>query len=514
MSVFDWLDIDEILKGCKAAGHVSKDKGDLPFNCPITGETIAYILTTGTKEVNKVVEKAHDAFLDWQQVPAPHRGELVRLYADMLRDHKEELAWLVTTESGKIYQEALGEVQEMIDICDYAVGLSRQLSGLTMPSERPEHRLQEQWHPLGVVGVISAFNFPVAVFAWNMALAVVCGNTLVWKPSEKTPLSALLTKKLFDDAVKLFDPDTPELIQIVLGDHKTSEALADNPKVKLVSATGSTAMGKAVAPRVAARLGRCLLELGGNNAMIVTESADMALAMPAAVFSAVGTAGQRCTTLRRLFIQESVYDDFIEPLKSAYEQLPIGNPLDSETLVGPLIDKAAYQAMDSALKKAKKQGAIVTGGGRLDPSKELYDDKVDSNAYYVHPAIVEIDEQTDLVKEETFAPILYVMKYEELADAIKMNNDVAQGLSSSIFTRDMQEAEWFMSTVGSDCGIVNVNVGPSGAEIGGAFGGEKDTGGGRESGSDSWKNYMRRTTNTINYSNELPLAQGIVFELE
>jgi aldehyde dehydrogenase (NAD+) len=424
-----------------------------------------------------------------------------------LRANKQALGRLVTLEAGKIVQEGLGEVQEMIDICDFAVGLSRQLYGLTIASERPGHRMMETWHPLGPVGVISAFNFPVAVWAWNAALAIVCGDSVVWKPSEKTPLTAVATQKLFERAAARFGDAPSGLSQVIQGGRGLGERIAADVRVPLVSATGSTRMGKALAPVVAGRLGRTILELGGNNAMIVTPSADLKLAERAITFAAVGTAGQRCTTLRRVFVHESVAGALVKRLKAIYAAIRIGNPLEDGTLVGPLIDQSSFDAMQSALGSARAQGGTVTGGGRV-----LAD--TFPHAFYVQPALVEMPGQTEVVKHETFAPILYVMAYRDYDDAVRLQNDVAQGLSSCVFTRDMQEAERFLAASGSDCGIANVNIGPSGAEIGGAFGGEKDTGGGRESGSDSWKAYMRRQTATVNYSNHLPLAQGIRFDTE
>jgi aldehyde dehydrogenase (NAD+) len=428
----------------------------------------------------------------------------VRLLREELRSHKDALGRLVSLEAGKILQEGLGEVQEMIDICDFAVGLSRQLYGLTIASERPGHRMMEQWHPIGPVAVISAFNFPVAVWSWNAALALVCGDSVLWKPSEKTPLTALATQALFERAAKRFGDAPANLSQVVLGLREAGEALARDHRIPVVSATGSTRMGKALAPVVAERLGRSLLELGGNNAMIVAPSAKLDLAVRAILFSAVGTCGQRCTSLRRLFVHESVYDQLVPQLKSVYATLPIGNPLESGTLVGPLIDKAAFDGMERALVAARDEGGKITGGGRV------LEDKF-PNGYYVKPAIAEMPEQSAIVCHETFAPILYVMRYAKFEDVLARHNAVPQGLSSCIFTQDMQEAERFVAAAGSDCGIANVNIGPSGAEIGGAFGGEKETGGGRESGSDTWKAYMRRQTATINYSDALPLAQGIKF---
>jgi aldehyde dehydrogenase (NAD+) len=475
-------------------------QGDLDSNSPIDGRIIGSVAIAPPAEVAAAIGRARDAFLAWRSVPPPRRGELVRLFGDVLRAEKEALGRLVSLEAGKILQEGLGEVQEMIDICDFAVGLSRQLYGLTIATERPGHRMMETWHPLGVVGVISAFNFPVAVWAWNACLAFVCGDSVVWKPSEKTPLTAVAVQALFERAAKRFGDAPVGLSQVVQGGRETGEALVDDARVSLLSATGSTAMGRAVAPRVAARFGRTLLELGGNNGMVVAPSADLALAERAIAFAAVGTAGQRCTTLRRLFVHESVYDPLVPRLKHVWASVPVGNPLEEGILVGPLIDEAAAEAMGSALEQARSEGGEVCGGERLD-------------GLYVRPALVEMPAQTAITLTETFAPILYVMRYGALDEAIAAHNQAPQGLASSIFTNDIREAETFLSAAGSDCGIVNVNIGPSGAEIGGAFGGEKETGGGRESGSDAWRNYMRRATNTINYSRELPLAQGINFNM-
>jgi len=480
---------------------------DLTARSPITGEATASLKMDSTADVTKKIGAAHDAFLKWRTVPAPRRGELVRLFGEELRANKEALGKLVTLEAGKILQEGLGEVQEMIDICDFAVGLSRQLYGLTIASERPGHRMMETWHPIGVVGVISAFNFPVAVWSWNAALAFVCGDSVVWKPSEKTPLTAIATHALWQRAVARFGAEAPAgLAQLVIGGRDCGEVLVNDKRVPLVSATGSTRMGRQVAERCASRLARTILELGGNNAMIVAPSADLELAVRAITFSAVGTAGQRCTTLRRLFVHESVYDTLVPRLQKIYAGLPVGNPLEKGTLVGPLIDRDAFDGMQKAIERAQAEGGKVYGGGRVT---------VDGcgDGYYAAPALVEMPTQTEVMHHETFAPILYVVKYKTLDQAIAWNNEVPQGLSSSIFTTDLREAETFVSAAGSDCGIANVNIGPSGAEIGGAFGGEKDTGGGRESGSDSWKAYMRRATNTFNYSNALPLAQGISFDI-
>jgi aldehyde dehydrogenase (NAD+) len=481
--------------------------GTLAARTPIDGSQLGAVGEAAPAAVASAVGRARVAFEGWRNVPGPRRGELVRLFGDELRRHKANLGRLVSIEVGKIAAEGAGEVQEMIDICDFAVGLSRQLYGLTIASERPGHRMMESWHPLGVVGVISAFNFPVAVWSWNAALALVCGNAVVWKPSEKTPLTALAVQALFERACASFgDAERTALSQLVIGGTAVGEALVDDPRVGLVSATGSTRMGRAVGPRVAARFGRCLLELGGNNAIIVAPSADLDLAVRAIVFGAVGTAGQRCTTTRRLIVHESVRAELMQRLKRAYASVRIGDPLETGTLLGPLIDGAAYDAMQRALERARAEGGSVDGGERV--LAERWPD-----AFYVTPALAEMPAQTDIVCHETFAPILYVMGYSEFDQALAMHNAVPQGLSSAIFTTDLRESETFLSAAGSDCGIANVNIGTSGAEIGGAFGGEKETGGGRESGSDAWKAYMRRTTNTINYSRDLPLAQGIRFDV-
>ncbi|MFZ6756587.1 aldehyde dehydrogenase family protein [Undibacterium sp. Ji50W] len=480
---------------------------DIHSISPIDGQVLAGLRTDTAAEVKQRIDRAHAAFLQWRNIPAPRRGELVRLFGEELRTHKQALGQLVTLEAGKILQEGLGEVQEMIDICDFAVGLSRQLYGLTIASERPGHRMMEQWHPIGVVGVISAFNFPVAVWAWNAALAFVCGNSVTWKPSEKTPLTAIATHALFMKAVARFGSDAPAgLAELIIGARDTGAQMVEDKRVALVSATGSTRMGRQVAETCAKRLTRTILELGGNNAMIVAPSADLEMAVRAITFSAVGTAGQRCTTLRRLFVHDSIYDTLVPRLKKIYAGLPVGNPLDKTTLVGPLIDVASFDAMQSALAIAKSEQGKVFGGERTIVAGN-------ENGYYVSPALVEMPGQTASMHHETFAPIMYIVRYSDLQQAIRLNNEVPQGLSSSIFTTDMREAETFVSAAGSDCGIANVNIGPSGAEIGGAFGGEKETGGGRESGSDAWKAYMRRTTNTFNYSNSLPLAQGISFDI-
>ena len=481
--------------------------GSLAVATPIDGSIIAMLKTHSVVDAKTMISASAAAFRQWRKVPAPRRGELVRLLAEELRNEKENLGRLVTLECGKIHQEGLGEVQEMIDICDLAIGLSRQLHGLTIASERPGHSMRETWHPLGVCGVITAFNFPVAPWCWNSALALVCGDPVIWKPSEKTPLTALAVQKVCDLVCEKFGEEAPEgLIQILIGERELGEVLTASKDVAVISATGSVPMGCAVALDMSKRLGRTILELGGNNAMIVAPSADLEMALRAIVFSAVGTAGQRCTTLRRLIVHEDIYDTLIERLVRAYETLPIGDPLVDGTLVGPLIDQGAVGAMKNSLAQAEKEGGTIHGGQQV-----LADEF--PNAAYVAPAIVEMPKQTSIMHHETFAPILYVVRYSTLDEAIDLQNDVPQGLSSCIFSSDVRETETFLSAVGSDCGIANVNIGPSGAEIGGAFGGEKDTGGGRESGSDAWKGYMRRQTNTINYSRELPLAQGIKFDI-
>jgi len=480
------------------------EDGALVARSPVTGTELARVAAHTPADVADTVARASDAFREWRSVPAPQRGQLVRELGELLREHKEELGELVSIEAGKIRSEGLGEVQEMIDICDFAVGLSRQLYGLTIASERPGHRMMEQWHPLGVVGVISAFNFPVAVWSWNAAVALVCGDPVVWKPSEKTLLTALACQALVAEAARRVG--APEAVSaLVLGDAAVGEALVDDPRVALVSATGSTRMGRAVAPRVAGRFGRLLLELGGNNAAIVAPSADLDLTVRGIVFSAAGTAGQRCTSLRRVLVHRSTEEQLVGRLAAAYGSLPIGNPLEDGILVGPLIDSAAYDGYVGALEKAQANGGTLVAGGE----RVLADEAAD--AFYVQPAIVRMPTQSEIVQAETFAPILYVLGYDDFEEALAMHNEVPQGLSSSIFTLDLREAERFLSAGGSDCGIANVNIGPSGAEIGGAFGGEKETGGGRESGSDAWRAYMRRATNTVNYSTELPLAQGVTF---
>ncbi len=483
--------------------EIAGDAGPAPLTArtPIDGSVLAFLHPSTYADIDAAVGRAHDAFAVWRTVPAPRRGAMVRRLGDLLAEHKSDLADLVTLEAGKIRSEALGEVQEMIDVCEFAVGLSRQLYGRTMASERPGHRLSETWHPLGVVAVISAFNFPVAVWAWNTALALVCGDPVVWKPSETTPLTALACDALLRRAAA--EHDAPGgLHHVVLGSAIVGEQLVDDPRIALVSATGSVRMGRAVAPRVAARFGRCLLELGGNNGAVVTPSADVDLTVRAVVFAAAGTAGQRCTTLRRLIVHRSIVDEVTDRIADAYRQLAVGDPFDDGVLVGPLISGAAYHAMHAALDTARGDGGVVvTGGSRVGSGA----------SFYVTPALVRMPAQTSIVRAETFAPILYVLTYDTLDEAIALHNGVPQGLSSAIFTTDQREAERFLAADGSDCGIANVNIGTSGAEIGGAFGGEKETGGGRESGSDAWKSYMRRATNTVNYSDELPLAQGVEF---
>ena len=474
---------------------------------PVDGALIGKVVGTSEADYEKVISTAEEAFKQWRQIPAPQRGEIVRQFGEKLRELKEPLGKLVSYEMGKSYQEGLGEVQEMIDICDFAVGLSRQLHGLTMHSERPLHRMYEQYHPLGIVGIISAFNFPVAVWSWNTALAWVCGDVCVWKPSEKTPICGIACQNIIAEVLR--ENNLPEGISCLInGDYRVGEMMTKDKRVPLVSATGSIRMGKIVAQAVAARLGKSLLELGGNNAIIVTPDADIKMTIIGAVFGAVGTAGQRCTSTRRLIIHESIYEQVKEALLSAYGQLRIGNPLDQNNHVGPLIDTDAVKLYEHALEKAEQEGGnILVAGGVLDgPGYE--------SGCYVKPAIVEAENSFEIVQEETFAPILYLLKYSgEVTNAIAAQNNVVQGLSSAIMTKNLREAEQFLSAAGSDCGIANVNIGTSGAEIGGAFGGEKETGGGRESGSDAWKIYMRRQTNTINYSTELPLAQGIKFDL-
>ena len=493
----------------EAAGLTASDLngGTLAVHSPIDGAKVACVTETDSAEMPAIIAKSRAAFMAWREVPAPRRGELVRLLGEELRASREALGALVTLETGKIVSEGLGEVQEMIDICDFAVGLSRQLTGKTIASERPGHKMAETWHPMGPCGVITAFNFPVAVWSWNAALALVCGDPVIWKPSEKTPLTAMATMKIMGRALARFGEQAPDgLAQLVIGGAEAGQALVSSPDVPILSATGSTRMGSIVGPKVTARWGRPILELGGNNAMIVAPSADLGMAVRAIVFSAVGTAGQRCTSLRRLIVHESIRGELVEKVAKAYTGLRIGDPRDPKVLVGPLIDQNAREKMMTAIERARSEGGIFRGG-------ETVTSGVPPGGSYVSPAIVEMPNQTDTVKAETFAPILYVMTYETLEDALAIHNDVPQGLSSCIFTLDIREAETFLSAVGSDCGIANVNIGPSGAEIGGAFGGEKETGGGRESGSDAWKGYMRRQTSTVNYSTAMPLAQGVEFDI-
>jgi aldehyde dehydrogenase (NAD+) len=487
----------------RTLGATPPAPGPLPARTPITGGELTTLTPSSDTEIDAAIGKAATAFRDWRTVPAPRRAAVVRRLGELLSAHQHELGELVTLEAGKIGAEARGEVQEMIDICEFAVGLSRQLYGRTMASERPGHRLMETWHPLGVAGVLSAFNFPVAVWAWNTAVALVCGDTVVWKPSETTPLTALACHGLLRRAAAEVGAD-PEIHQLIQGAADVGARLVDDERVALVSATGSVRMGRTVGPRVAARFGRCLLELGGNNAAIVTPSADLELATRGVVFAAAGTAGQRCTSLRRLIAHTDVAGPLTDRIKAAYRQLRVGSPLEDGVLVGPLINGRAYTAMQEALTRAATDGGeLLCGGERVMVHGE--------DSYYVRPALVRMPAQTEIVREETFAPILYVLTYDDFDEAIALHNAVPQGLSSAVFTRDQHEAERFLAADGSDCGIANVNIGTSGAEIGGAFGGEKQTGGGRESGSDSWKAYMRRATNTVNYSTDLPLAQGIQF---
>lgn len=472
---------------------------------PIDGLPTVALRATTPAEASAALDCAVAAFRQWREVPGPQRGELVRRFGTELRQEKATLARLITIEAGKITQEALGEVQEMIDICDFAAGLSRQLHGLTIASERQGHHMRENWHPMGPCGIITAFNFPVAVWAWNAVLALVCGDSIVWKPSEKTPLTALAVQRIFERVAGEFSFAPSGLSSVLLGTSELGQFLAEDPRIPIVSATGGTSMGRDVAQRVARRFGRSILELSGNNASIVTPAANLDLAVRAILFAATGTAGQRCTTLRRLVVHHKVADELLERLRRSFDQIRIGNPLDDDVLVGPLIDARAHTAMIESLTRASTDGGRVFGGERVEIENL-------NGGYYVRPALVEMPSQTEVVRRETFAPILYVMRYRELNEAISLNNDVDQGLSSSIFTNDLREAERFLGAMGSDCGIANVNIGTSGAEIGGAFGGEKETGGGRESGSDSWKAYMRRATYTVNYSDKLPLAQGVKFE--
>lgn len=495
-------EVREALQACGVGGESLGGARDV--RTPITGETLLTIASHSATDVSAMIDKAQEAFKTWRDVPAPERGAVVKRWGELLAEHKSDLATLVRAEAGKIVSESEGEVQEMIDICDFAVGQSRMLYGKTMPSERAGHRLMETWHPLGVVGVITAFNFPVAPYAWNTALALVAGDPVIWKPSGIGALCALATDALLARAAR--DCGAPEGIHhVIVGDRHAAEPLLTDARVMLVSATGSTRMGREIAPQISARFGRYLLELGGNNAAIVTPSADLDLALRGIAFAAAGTAGQRCTSMRRLIVHESIGDELVEKLRGAYESLSIGDPSEDGVLVGPLIDQKSFEGMQDALKTAESEGGtLVTGGRRV--LEDTY-----PNAFYVEPSIVRMPEQSGVVQEETFAPILYVLTYRDLDEAIALHNGVPQGLSSAIFTSDQTEAEIFLSARGSDCGIANVNIGTSGAEIGGAFGGEKETGGGRESGSDAWKIYMRRATNTINYSGELPLAQGVKF---
>jgi len=505
--VLKTLGLQEINFGTSTGAEFfgNTDQNLIESYSPVDGKLIGKVTTTTKEEYERVITTAQDAFKSWRVMPAPQRGEIVRQYGNALRKYKDELGRLVSYEMGKSLQEGFGEVQEMIDICDFAVGLSRQLYGLTMHSERPEHRMYEQWHPVGIVGIISAFNFPVAVWSWNSMIALVCGNVSVWKGSEKTPLCGVACQNIWNEVARA--NELPEgLSSIVTGNYEVGEWMSTDTRIPLVSATGSTRMGKIVAQKVAGRLGRYLLELGGNNAIIVTPSADLDVTLIGAVFGAVGTCGQRCTSTRRLIIHDSVYDAFTQKMANAYTQLRIGDPLDQNNHVGPLIDKDAVAMYNNSIAEAKKAGGrVLVEGGVL--TGENYE-----SGCYVKPCIIEVDSQYDIVKHETFAPILYVMKYSTLEQAIEMQNDVPQGLSSAIMTTNLRDSEAFLSAAGSDCGIANVNIGTSGAEIGGAFGGEKETGGGRESGSDSWKAYMRRQTNTINYSTTVPLAQGIKFD--
>lgn len=491
--------------GTSTGAKTSNSEKYIESYSPVDGKLIGKVSMTTKKEYEKVMKAATSAFKGWRTTPAPQRGEIVRQYGNALREHKEALGQLVSYEMGKSLQEGYGEVQEMIDICDFAVGLSRQLYGLTMHSERPSHRMYEQWHPMGVVGIISAFNFPVAVWSWNAMIAMVCGDVCVWKASEKTPLCSVACQNILRKVLR--DNDVPEGVSsIINGDYKVGEYMTKDSRIPLVSATGSTRMGKIVGAEVASRMGKTLLELGGNNAIIITENADMDLVLTGALFGAVGTCGQRCTSTRRLIVHESRYNEVKNKLAKAYGQLKIGDPLDQSNHVGPLIDKDAVKAYKNALKQVEKEGGKVLVEGGVLKGKGY------ESGCYVKPAIAEAKNSYKIVQHETFAPIVYIMSYKTLDEAIEMQNDVPQGLSSAIMTTNLREAELFLSAAGSDCGIANVNIGTSGAEIGGAFGGEKETGGGRESGSDSWKAYMRRQTNTINYSTELPLAQGIKFD--
>lgn len=507
-SILQRLQISTVNEACSSGGAFFSSPQGIPYQVisPVDGQVVASVKHASSDDYQQVVHKAGIAFNTWKIVPAPKRGEIIRQFGEALRNKKEDLGKLVSYEMGKSLQEGYGEVQEMIDICDFAVGLSRQLYGLTMHSERPSHRMYEQWHPIGIVGVISAFNFPVAVWAWNAALAWICGDVCIWKPSEKTPLTAIACQHIIQHVLAR-NNILEGVSNLVIGGREMGELLSYDVRISLVSATGSTNMGKAVGAAVGARLGKCLLELGGNNAIIISQYADLETSLIGAVFGAVGTAGQRCTSTRRLIIHESVYDDFVAKLINAYKQLRIGNPLDENNHVGPLIDQAAVTAYLSAIEKCKAEGGKFLVDGAVIEGDEF------SSGCYVMPCIAEVINNMEIVQHETFAPILYLIKYTELKDAIDIQNGVPQGLSSAIMTLNLREAEVFLSQSGSDCGIANVNIGTSGAEIGGAFGGEKETGGGRESGSDAWKVYMRRQTNTINYGDSLPLAQGIKFDL-
>ncbi len=496
------LGIEGVNAGTSTGLHNLESKEVIASYTPVDGKKIANVSITTKEQYEQVVTKAEEAFLVWRAMPAPQRGEIVRQIGEKLREYKEPLGKLVTYEMGKIHQEGLGEVQEMIDICDFAVGLSRQLYGLTMHSERPQHRMYEQWHPIGIVGIISAFNFPVAVWSWNAMIAAACGDVMIWKGSEKTPLCGVAIQKIV--AKVLRENNLPEgIFNLVTGDREVGEWMTKDTRIPLVSATGSIRMGKEVAKTVGGRLGKTILELGGNNAIIISENADIEMSIRATVFGAVGTCGQRCTSTRRLIIHESVYDQVKERLLGIYEKITIGDPLEPGTLVGPLIDEQAVETMQAALKQIEEEGGKVIYGGEV----------IEGDGHYVRPALAEVENHYKIVQDETFAPILYLMKYSTLEEAIALQNGVKQGLSSSMFTLNMREAENFLSAHGSDCGIANINIGTSGAEIGGAFGGEKETGGGRESGSDAWKAYMRRQTNTINWGDELPLAQGISFDV-
>ena len=509
------MNIEKILKSLKiqslnngtaiGSNWLSGGGEEISSFSPVDGEKIGAIKSTSKEQYEQVLNASLSAFSSWRMLPAPKRGEVVRQFGEALREKKEALGALVSYEMGKSYQEGLGEVQEMIDICDFAVGLSRQLSGITLHSERPKHRMYDQYHPLGVVGIISAFNFPVAVWAWNAAIAWVCGNVCVWKPSEKTPFCGVVCQEIIAGVLRKNNlPDG--ICSLINGDYNVGEWMTNDSRIPLISATGSTRMGRVVGQKVAARFGKTILELGGNNAMIITPDADLKISVVGVVFGAIGTAGQRCTTTRRVFVHSSIYEGFKEKLVSAYKQIKIGNPLDENNHMGPLIDVDAVNMYKQSLSDVKKEGGrLIVEGGVL--TGERY-----SSGCYVKPALAEVNNKYNVVQKETFAPILYLMKYDKLEDAINMQNDVPQGLSSAIMTNNLREAERFLSHEGSDCGIANVNIGTSGAEIGGAFGGEKETGGGRESGSDAWKAYMRRQTNTINFSTELPLAQGIKFD--